>query len=368
MGWHIILFLIFVIIGTGLGIFLFFKKKGGRFANVLLGVYTLLFSYELLYKCLYWSGTLITKTFSHLVSTNFPIWLIYGPLVYVYVRHVKEKKKFVKRDLLFLIPPLLIIMLNSPFYLLAATEKMEVLNSGNYADHTWIPKGTVWVVSTLMFFYAFLTYYDFGPRKKVGFRENQWLKWFVGSYFGFVVAFFSYVLLTRLGWFNPDFDYLVDIVIVLFISILAFFGFVQPDVFEGKDVNEVIPFIKYQKTGLSDGLALVMKEKLRRIMANEKPYLDHTIRMEDLADKLNLSRNHTSQIINQHYNLSFFDFVNKYRVEEAKKLLAQNEKNNANITQIVYDSGFGNRASFYKAFRKFEGQTPTQYLNRSNFN
>ncbi|UII80238.1 AraC family transcriptional regulator [Flagellimonas sp. CMM7] len=361
MAWHIVLFLFFVIIGTGIGFLFFFKKKGNRFANTILGIYTLLFSFELFYNCLKWSGYLEELEFVHFTFTHFPLWLIYGPLVYIFVRTVLKNVKFKKSDSLFLIPVILIIILNAPFYFLKASVKKEILLAGTFNEYSWMPNWTIWAVILLMFFYSLLTYHQFGPRKNIGFKENKWLKWFLGSYFGFVMAFSSYIILTRFNLMNPSYDYFVDIVIVLFIGILSFFGFVQPEVFEGKSIQQVIPFVKYRKTGLSNTLSIEMKEKLLYIMKNKKPYLESTLRLDDLALELNLSRNHTSQVINQHFNLSFFDFINKYRVEEAKKLLTQTVEK-ATVVQIAYDAGFNNRASFYKAFKKFENQNPTQYI------
>ncbi|SHG95299.1 helix-turn-helix domain-containing protein [Flagellimonas flava] len=362
MAWHIVLFLFFVAIGTGIGFLFFFKKKGNKFANILLGAYTLLFSYELLYNCLKWSNKLGEPEFVHLTNTHFPLWITYGPLVYIFCRSVLVKPGFKMSDVLFLVPIVVLILLNAPFYFLGTDAKLEVLQKGSFGQHTWMPVGSIWVVIAMMFFYGFLTFRHFGPHRNSGFRQNKWLKWFIGSYFGFAIAFSSYIFLTRFNLMNPAYDYFVDIVIVGFIGILSFFGFVQPEIFAGKALQEVIPFIKYRKTGLSKSLSLEMRDKLQRIMVSEEPYLESTLRLDDLAKKLNLSRNHTSQIINQHFNLSFFDFVNKYRVEAAKKLLTQTEEK-ATIAQIAYDVGFNNRASFYKAFKKFEKQNPTQYMN-----
>ena len=98
-------------------------------------------------------------------------------------------------------------------------------------------------------------------------------------------------------------------------------------------------------------------------MDEDKPYLKNNLRLNDMAQLLNVSRHHASQIINEHFNLSFFDFINKYRVEEAKTMLMEYKKDDLNINQIAYSVGFNNRASFYKAFKKFTHATPTDYAN-----
>ncbi|GAA4277075.1 hypothetical protein GCM10022259_17990 [Aquimarina mytili] len=94
-------------------------------------------------------------------------------------------------------------------------------------------------------------------------------------------------------------------------------------------------------------------------METEKPYLDNELRLDYLAKKLNLSRHHMSQVINEHFDLSFFDFINKYRIDEAKEKLSNTT--GLSMSEILYTCGFNNRVSFYKAFKKFTKITPTEY-------
>lgn len=365
MTFSILIFLFFSFLGVLLSVLFLFKSKGDRLANKLLSGYTFLFSFELLNNCLRWSGELYTSRFIHLDLTHFPLWVIYGPLVYLYCRNVLSKSRYKTADLLFLIPPVGIIVLLAPFYLLETDKKLQVVKDGQTWDYALFPSFAIWLVIALMFFYAFLTYFRFARHANIGFREHKWLKWFVGSYVGFASAFALYIVLVRFGLMDPSYDYLIDLGIVFFIGMLTFFGFVQPEIFEGKTIKEVIPFIKYKKTGLSPALSLEMKQKLLDIMQREKPHLNNELRLDDISRLMNLSRNHTSQIINEHFNLSFFDFVNRYRIKEAKKLLMQNHENRLTMTQIAYDVGFNNRASFYKAFKKFTDFNPSDYIKHT---
>ncbi|WP_273566379.1 AraC family transcriptional regulator [Maribacter halichondriae] len=334
-------------------------------ANILLGIYTFLFAFELLNNSLRWSGDIYAASFVHLNLAHFPLWTVYGAIVFIYTRKVIDHTGFIWRDLLFLVPPTTTVSMLYPFYALSSQEKVKVVLEGRTYDYAYFPNSAIWIVIAIMFFYAAYTYFNFWRNKKVGFRENKWLKWFVGSYFGFVLLFALYIFLVRFGLMNPDYDYLVDIAIVGFIGMLSFFGFVQPEIFEGKSIKEVLPFVKYRKTGLSEALSLEMKAKLLRIMEEREPYLDNDLRLDDLSMLMNLSRNHTSQIINEHFNLSFFDFVNQYRIKDAKNLLLQNKEDHRTITQIAYDVGFNNRASFYKAFKKFsDGRSPSDYAKQ----
>jgi len=360
----ILLFLFFAFLGVILSVLFSLKRRGDHRANLVIGIYTILFSFELLNNCLRWSGLLETRSFVHLNLTHFPLWLIYGPLVYIYVRRVVTGKWLEVRDTILVVPPAMIIALLFPFYRLGTNRKLEVVQQGQTFDYAHFPAYAIWIVIFLMFAYAFLTYFRFWRKKQIGYRENGWLRYFVGSYFGFAFAFALYIFLVRFDIMDPSYDYFIDILIVLFIGMLSFFGFVQPEVFSGKSVKEVIPFIKYRKTGLTESLSLNMKRRLIKVMEEDKLFLRSDLRLNDLAEALDLSRNHTSQVINEHFNLSFFDFVNRYRVEEATKLLPEREEDGSTITQIAYEVGFNNRASFYKAFRKFKGISPSAYIER----
>lgn len=362
----IILFLCLVFLGLLLSLLFVVKKKGNRFANRILAAYTFLFAFEMLNNCLRWSGWLYTEKFIHIDLTHFPLWLIYGPLVFIYVRSILKRTKFRVSDILFLIPPLTIIAMLFPFYWQNTTNKLQIVKDGLTWQFATFPSYAIWLVIALMFFYAIKTYFTYGYTRRLGFRENRWLQWFVGSYFGFAFTFALYIFLVRFEIMDPSFDYLIDLAIVFFIGMLSFFGFIQPEVFEGKSLKEILPFIKYKKTGLSPALSIEMKGKLLDVMLKEKPYLNIELRLDDISRLMNLSRNHTSQIINQHFNLSFFDFINRYRIKDAKNLLMNTAENGLTTTQIAYDVGFNNRASFYKAFKKFTDLNPSEYVKHLN--
>lgn len=145
MSFVILLFHFFAFLGVLLFILFFLKQKGDSWANRLLGVYTLLFSVELLNNTLRWSGAIEQPIFVHINLTHFPLWLIYGPLVYLYVRRVVTGVRFRIYDLLFLIPPLVIIYLLFPFYRLNTMHKVEVVKSGRTFEFAIFPPYAIWM-------------------------------------------------------------------------------------------------------------------------------------------------------------------------------------------------------------------------------
>jgi YesN/AraC family two-component response regulator len=106
-------------------------------------------------------------------------------------------------------------------------------------------------------------------------------------------------------------------------------------------------------------------KKIDDIVANQKMYLNKNLTLQLLADKLQITNKKLSQILNAHQDLSFTDYLNKYRVEESKKKLLNPDLQGIKIDTIAQDSGFNSRTTFYEAFKKHEGCTPSQFRKRN---
>ena len=83
--------------------------------------------------------------------------------------------------------------------------------------------------------------------------------------------------------------------------------------------------------------------------------------MEYLANRLNTTRHNASQVINEHFKLSFHELVNKYRIQEAKHMLDNDTQRILNIIDIAYEVGYNNKVTFNKAFKKDTQLTPSEY-------
>ena len=118
---------------------------------------------------------------------------------------------------------------------------------------------------------------------------------------------------------------------------------------------------KYQTSALTPDRAEGILEKLLLLMQEEKVYLDPDLTLKKLSEKLFVHYNHLSQIINEKLNQSFNDFVNGYRIEEAKGKLKDPIERDKTILEIAYDVGFYSKSVFNTAFKKFTGETPSQF-------
>ena len=101
--------------------------------------------------------------------------------------------------------------------------------------------------------------------------------------------------------------------------------------------------------------------ELKEYMLNEEPYLDPSLSVSSLANKMKIPDKELSVLINHYLNQHFFDFINEYRIEKAKQLLVSPDKKDHTVLEILYDVGFNSKSSFNTAFKKYAKVTPTEY-------
>ena len=96
-------------------------------------------------------------------------------------------------------------------------------------------------------------------------------------------------------------------------------------------------------------------------MRDEQAYLRPDLTLPRLAETVGCSVNHLSQVINAGFGMSFFDYLNRHRVQHAKELLGCLDDQNGAILSIAFTVGFNSNSAFYAAFKKCVGQTPAQF-------
>jgi AraC-like DNA-binding protein len=100
---------------------------------------------------------------------------------------------------------------------------------------------------------------------------------------------------------------------------------------------------------------------LTRLMEEQKPYLNVNFSMGDLCSMLNQSRRKVTYVINDVMDKNFYGIVNDYRVKESLEMLSREKSNNLKMEVISEMVGFQSKSSFYACFKKYTGQTPTEY-------
>ncbi|MBT1685476.1 helix-turn-helix domain-containing protein [Dawidia soli] len=146
----------------------------------------------------------------------------------------------------------------------------------------------------------------------------------------------------------------------LSIFALSFKGILQRDIFNTLPLAEK-PIVA--TTGPTPSLkpdpALITR--VRTYMQERKPYLDADLTLSTLSKHIGMSRSQLSQVINDGTGDNFYDFVNQYRVEEVKRLMADPDVQNLSLLGLALEAGFKSKSTFNLIFKRFTGQTPTEY-------
>ncbi|HEX7762099.1 MAG TPA: AraC family transcriptional regulator [Cellvibrio sp.] len=100
---------------------------------------------------------------------------------------------------------------------------------------------------------------------------------------------------------------------------------------------------------------------IEKAMNEDKRYLESNINLERFAEQIGLKPRDISAILKMHYQSNFFEFINRYRVEEAKRLLLSPDFKNETVLEIIYKSGFNSPSAFHRFFKRMVGVTPTEF-------
>lgn len=331
-----------------------------------------LFSY-FLYSQGYWD------MYPHLVGIHHPLPLLYGPMLFLYILFsLKKDQRFIWQNSLHFLPALGFYLYMIPFFFFYTSERKAMVNDGLVDDYSifmifslvaFLVSGIGYAIASyrLLNRYQDLTDQNFAYHESI---DLNWLKYFIWG-IGFIFGTVTLISVLEEGMgvnfgFNTDMVYYS--LIIMFIFYLGYSGIRHQNIFSGDDTAEVrivehkTPG-EYKRSGLKDDAAVAYHQKLTELMGSRKPYLEPKLSLAMLSDKLDISPNHLSQIINQYEEKNFFDYINGYRVEEFKGRAMKPENKNYNILAIAYDSGFNSKSSFNQVFKKLTNKTPTQFLN-----
>ena len=123
--------------------------------------------------------------------------------------------------------------------------------------------------------------------------------------------------------------------------------------------------VKYSTSSLSGFDLNNYALQLEKLMTEKKLFRDNEINLTKLSKELGISSHILSQVLNQHYNINFYEYINQFRIDEVKKQLLIKENQNLTIISIAFDAGFNSKSSFQKIFKKYVGKTPSTYMKEN---
>lgn len=196
--------------------------------------------------------------------------------------------------------------------------------------------------------------------------DLSWLRNLLLVFVAMVLVWFN---MTFFG-FNPLIDY-APLLFLIGLYFLAYFSLRQKEVyaFAPAALKELAPLLTAGNTvrsekqkRLADSQVAYLRDKLERLMRQEKAFLDNELSLPLLAQRMEISSHELSFLINEVYGENFYAFVNRYRVEEAKCLLLSQKPDQLNMLGIAYQAGFNSKTTFNTTFKKLTGLTPTEFL------
>jgi len=366
--------------GLFLGLALLFSKSGNCIANRYLGLFTLLIAITLVDFSF---GDADAEPFAFLFRSVFwPRDFLFGPVLFFYVREmcVPGRYRLLPFQWMHFLPGAIhaAIYWLMPLFnglLHQAILKAEFDGATAYGED-WL--GVESIVAVLHFgLYLWLSIKILNlhdARIKASFSniEKINLQWLRRLLWGVSAIFVFWVLEDLFSFPLNDMVYtLLGTSMVVLIFSMSYLGLRQPVIFIGNTASLNPPAkitdnkdtTKYQTSSLSPELSKGLLDELQDLMLKQRPYLDSQLSLPYLAQELKVSINYLSQVINEQLDQNFFDFVNGYRIEEAKKRL-MNDERKENILTIATESGFNSKSSFYTAFKKHTSMTPGEFRKR----
>ncbi len=380
---HSLIFIIAATHGFILSFFLFYREGVKKHINLVLVILIFAFSTNMLVR------ELVRNFYSnvpHLIASTDWVLFLYGPLIYFFTKlSTKEKTKLRKKDLIHLIPFGVCILFFMPFYIQSGEEKlafyMSTFTEGipKKLFFIWI-SGCLHIVLYMLLSAKSINEYQYKIKQRFSNIEKinyRWLQYILLA--NFIIWLFDAFTLTNyligiqvdllsridnyLGYFVAGFVYFLGyraLTVQDKLSLKLQLGEAQERELSLLKVGQSSAK-KYQRSGLTKLKADEYKKELLNYMEDEAPYLDPDITLSDLSEALSIPNNHLSQVINQKFDKNFFDFINSYRVKEAKEWLSNPKRNNETMLAIAFESGFKSKSTFNAAFKKLTGITPSQF-------
>ncbi len=344
--------------------YLIFQKTNRGISNKVLGLFLLakalcitnFLSFRL------WDFTMTYFPHAFYFGTSFTI--LWGPLLYIYVKSIAQPELQLKGKLLLHFVPFLayFLLITFSFHIKSDDAIRNIMNHGGLFPGKFWP----WyhkILYAYTFAYVMLAMpivkqYQVKIRNNYSSINAVTLNWmyFILSGFTLKIMFDVWFSMSPYGSLSSTTAiYLSRLTLFLFINIMIYKGLKQPYIWLGQPDNE-----KEKKPSLSKTSQETYLEKLINFTKKYKPYLNPDLTLEELSHMVKIPPRSLSAVLNEGLNQNFYDFINSYRIKESEQIL-NSSPHEKTVLEVLYEVGFNSKSSFNTAFKKFNGMTPTQY-------
>jgi AraC-like DNA-binding protein len=349
------------------------KKASNLFLSlILLGV-----GLDAFNTLIYWSPTIKNYFFDNSVNIFFLfrcIPYIIAPLLHLYTKSVVYPNyALTKYEWLHFIPfilfPLYLWVLYHTYTdeeLLRSTIDYSVLfNNPVFQVHLWAQNGSYAYYGLLSC--ILLCKYEGGPKEIYSdiTIDLSWLKVFIGGFIGlWLWNLMRYILsLVHIPQGLGDkLGVMSNLLLFIFINTLIIQAFVKSS--NARKLTS-LSASSHAENKEQKNVDLFAIERLTKAMCEEKLFLDPELTIQQLAQHTGLPIRRLSNILNRHFKLNFYDYINQYRIERAKEILTTPD-HNLSLLEVMHQVGFNSKPTFYRAFKKQLKLTPTQFYKLAN--
>ena len=357
----------------------YFHPRSNRSVNIFLALYITTISIVM-------AGPFVLNTFSWQSSfITQPLPLLIGPLLYLYVKSLQQQISIRKS---------LVHFIFFPVYIIASYFWFVHLNE-NYPSGSALPIETFLKPQAIILcaipYLHLLLYYFVARREMKNYRRSirqlfsetakmnmGWINWLINGFLFVVVSgLVIYMLMVKYPEHFTMLYFITMAIVTPYIYITTYKGITQStlwikrqDAPEENCENQML-FVpagknitgknKPQKEETNNPKLGELVRKIKTVMEEEKLYQEPELTLQHIANKLQFPTYQVSQAINDGLKKSFYDLINGYRVDEAKLLLLNPKNRNYTILSVGFEAGFNSKTTFNTVFKKFTGQTPTQF-------
>ena len=349
-------------------IFLFGRKAEKDIANKILGVLAFIFLLFFLPAVLYRFD--ILDHFPHLIGVHSFVLFLIGPLTYFYVRSCTQEDFEMKPVLwIHFIPFIIDVFIGLPFLFQSGQEKLEFyylflvegqLRGDEIVLISKVVHGLIYFGLSLQLVQHYRKYLP-TTASYVDKIYHRWLAFFI--------VIISFPILALVVFYLTQFslDYSKIVVVAsgtVFLVVIDIAITYKPEIFQ-KFPQQMLSTESLKKKYENSNLDEAQKEryvlKLQDYVKHHEPYKEPELTLGILSERLDIPTHYLSQVINEKLGTNFLEYINRHRTEYAKSLLVDPDMSHYTIMSIAYDSGFNSKSTFYTAFKKYTGQTPSQF-------